>query len=100
MVTAMLAVPLAKFAVGVKTAVRVRPVPLMAPSVPPVTVMSPAEPFHATLLPGSSEKVNVMLAVSPALSDETLLATLTVGDKVSILKAGLVPAAPLLPAAS
>ena len=98
--TLMLAVPLAKFGVGVKTAVRVRPVPLMAPSVPPVTVMSPTDPFQAKLLPGSSENVNVMLAVSPALSEDTLLAMLTVGDKVSMFTTGVVPAAPLFPAAS
>ena len=66
--------PLAKLAVGVKTAVRVRPVPLIAPNVPPVTATSPTEPFQAKLLPGSSENVNVMLAVSPALSADTLLA--------------------------
>ena len=96
----MLAVPLAKLAVGVNTAVRVRPVPVMAPSVPPVTVMSPAEPFHAKLLPGSSENVKVMLAVSPALSAVTLLEMLTLGAKVSMLIAGVVPVAPLLPAAS
>ena len=98
--TVMLGVPLAKFGVGVKTAVRVRPVPLMAPSVPPVTVMSPAEPSQANVLPGSSENVNVMLAVSPALSVDTLLATLTVGAKVSMLIEGEVPAAPLLLAVS
>ncbi len=96
----MLALPLAKLAVGVKTAVRVKPVPLMAPRVPPVTAMSPTEPFHAKLLPGSSVNVKVMLAVSPALSDDTLLATLTVGETVSKLKAELVPASPLFPAVS
>jgi hypothetical protein len=36
----MLAVPEARLAVGVKTAVRVVPLPLIAPSVPPVVVMS------------------------------------------------------------
>ena len=100
MVTAMLAVPLAKLAVGVKTAVRVRPVPLMAPSVPPVTVMSPAEPFHAKLLPGSSVNVKMMLAVSPALRVLTLEVIAKVGVSVSIDKIGVVPATPLLPAAS
>lgn len=100
MVTAMLTVPLAKLAVGVKTAVRVRPVPLMAPSVPPVTVMSPVEPFQAKLLPGSSENVKVILAVSPALSAVTLLVMLTLGAKVSTMIDGVEPAAPLFPAAS
>ena len=96
----MLALPLAKLTVGVKTAVRVRPVPLMAPSVPPVTAMSPAEPSQANVLPGSSENVNVMLAVSPDLSVVTSLAILTVGGKVSTLITGLVPALPELPALS
>jgi hypothetical protein len=51
-------------AVGVKVAVRVRPVPLMAERVPPDPVISPsAKPV------GASEKVNVMVAVSPAFSD-------------------------------
>ena len=79
----MLALPLPKLAVGVNTALRVRPVPLIAPSVPPVITISPAEPSHAKLLPGSSENVKVMLAVSPALSVGTLLAMLTVGAVVS-----------------
>ena len=96
----MLALPLAKLTVGVKTALRVRPVPLMAPSVPPVTVMSPTDPFQVKLLPGSSENVKVMLAVSPALSAVTLLVMLTFGAKVSMLIAGVEPAAPLFPAAS
>ena len=96
----MLALPLAKLTVGVKTAVRVRPVPLIALSVPPVTVMSPTDPFQAKLLPGSSENVKVMLAVSPALSVETLLVMLTLGAKVSMLIAGVEPAAPLFPRAS
>ena len=100
MVTAMLAVPLAKLAVGVKTAVLVKPEPVMSLSVPPVTATSPTEPSHAKLLPGSSENVNVMLAVSPALSVDTLPATLTVGVKVSMLILGVVPAVPLLPAGS
>ena len=96
----MLALPLAKFAVGVNTAVRVRPVPLMALNEPPFTVMSPAEPSHVKLLPGFSEKVKVMLAVSPALSVDTLLVMLTVGAKVSMLMLDVVPALPALPAVS
>ena len=96
----MVETPLAKFAVGVKTAERVRPVPLMAPSVPPFTVMSPTDPFQAKVLLGSSENVNVMLAVSPAISVVTLLAILTDGANVSMLIEGEVPAAPLLSAAS
>ena len=98
--TATLALALARLTVGVNTAVRVSPEPLMALSVPPVTVMSPTDPFQAKVLPGSSENVNVMLAVSPALSVDTLLATLTAGAKVSMLMLGVVPALPGLPAAS
>ena len=79
----MLALPLLKLTVGVKTAVRVRPVPLIGPSVPPLATISPAEPSHAKLLPGSSENVKVILAVSPALSVGTPLEMLTVGAVVS-----------------
>ena len=100
MATAMLALPLARLAVGVKMEVRVRPVPLMALKVPPVTTRSPELPSHAKLVPGFSEKVNVMLAVSPALSAVKLLAMLTVGAKVSIEMLGVVPALPELPAVS
>jgi hypothetical protein len=59
----MLAEPLAKLAVGVNVPVRVRPVPLIAPKVPPEIVRSPAVPFQAKLVPGSSEKVKVVAAV-------------------------------------
>ena len=100
MATVMLALPLARLAVGVKMEVRVRPVPLMALKVPPVTRRSPELPFQAKLVPGFSENVNVMLAVSPALSTATLLAMLTVGAKVSIEMMGVVPALPELPAVS
>ena len=79
----MLTLPLPKLAVGVNTAVRVKPVPLIGPKVPPVTSTSPALPSHAKLVPGSSEKVNVMLAVSPALRVATSLAMPTVGAVVS-----------------
>ena len=96
----MLPVPLAKLAVGVNTAVRVRPVPLIAPKEPPVTTRSPELPSQAKLVPGFSEKVNVMLAVSPALSAATSLVILTVGAKVSIEMAGVTPALPKLPALS
>ena len=63
----MLPVPLARLGVGVNTAVRVRPVPLMALKEPPVTDKSPALPSHAKLASGASENVKLMLAVSPAL---------------------------------
>ena len=98
--TVMLALPLAKLIVGVNNAVRVRPVPLMAPKVPPETLRSPAVPFQAKLVPGSSENVKVMLAVSPALSVATLLATLTVGETLSMAMVGETPAPPVLPALS
>ena len=96
----MLAEPLVKLAVGVKTAVRVRPVPLIAPKVPPETVRSPVAPFHTKLVPGSSEKVNVMVAVSPTLSVAILEVIAIVGARVSIEMEGDEPAAPVLPAAS
>ena len=96
----ILAVPLAKLGIGVKVQVLVRPVPLMALSVPPETARSPAVPFQIKLLPGSSEKVNVMAAVSPDLSVDTSEVIVTVGANVSMLIAGVEPAAPLLPAAS
>ena len=79
----MLPVPLAVLAVGVNTAVRVSPVPLIAPKVPPVTTTSPALPSHAKLELGSSENVNVMVAVSPAFKEDKLEVTATVGAVVS-----------------
>ena len=82
-VTEMLALPEAKLAVGVNTAVRVRPVPPMALKLPPLTTKSPALPSQTKLLPGSSENVKVMLAVSPALRLDRLDPTLTVGAVVS-----------------
>ena len=96
----MLAEPVDKLAVGVKTALRVRPVPLIALKVPPDTFKSPAVPFQAKLVLGSSEKVNVMVAVSPAFSAATFEVIETVGATVSMLIEGEVPAEPVLPAAS
>ena len=96
----MLALPLAKLAVGVNTAVRVRPVPLMAPKLPPVTTKSPELPSQAKLVLGSSENVKVILAVSPALRVATLLAMLTVGATVSMTMLGETPALPEFPALS
>ena len=59
--------PLAvEFADGVKVADRVRPEPVMDEREPPVTVISPVEPFQEKEEPGSSEKEKVMVAVSPA----------------------------------
>ena len=67
--------------VGVKVAVRVRPVPEMAERLPPETVISE----RVKVVPGSSEKVNVMFAVSPALRVATLLLIATVGATVSMV---------------
>ena len=96
----MLALAEARPGVGVKVAVRVRPVPLMALKVPPLTTTSPVLPFQTKLLPGSSLKVKVMVAVSPDLTAATLLLMASVGAKVSIAIVGVVPAAPPLPAIS
>jgi hypothetical protein len=96
----ILAEPLDKLAVGVKSEVRVSPVPLTAPKVPPETVRSPVVPFQAKLVPGSSEKVKVMVAVSPIFSEATFEVIATVGASVSIVIVGEAPAEPVLPAAS
>ncbi len=96
----MLAVPLAKLGVGVKIPALVRPVPLMALSIPPVTTKSPDSPFHEKLVPGFSENAKVIKAVSPDLSCNTSEVIVTVGADVSMLIAGVEPAAPLFPAAS
>ena len=81
----MLALPLAKLAVGVKMAVRVSPVPLIALKVPLLSAMSPALPSHTKVLPGSSENENVMLAVWPINKFDLLLEMLTEGAVVSTL---------------
>ena len=96
----MLAEPLDKLAVGVKVAVRDNPVPLIALKVPPDIVKSPAVPSQAKLVPGSSDKLNVMVAVSPTFSADTLDAMMTVGASVSMVMEGEVPAEPVFPAAS
>ena len=76
-------------AVGVKVAVRVKPAPLIAPKVPPLTTTSPAEPSQAKVDPGSSLKVKVMVAVSPAFTALTLLVIASVGARVSTLTGGV-----------
>ena len=64
-------------------------------NVPPVVVTSDAaNPVGASL------KVKVMVAVSPALRALALLVIVRVGASVSMLIVGVVPAPPLLPAAS
>ena len=87
-------------AVGVKVAVRVKPLPLIAPSVPPVVVMSLS--VNPT---GDSLKVKVMVAVSPTLTALTLLVMASVGAVVSTKYSALSEAAACemvaaLPAAS
>ena len=71
----MLALPDPVLALGVKVAVRVRPVPLKPVRVPPFTVRSDA----VKLLPGSWLNVKVMVAVSPDLSAALLLLICRVG---------------------
>src|SRR4051812_5807136 len=97
----MLALPAAVPAVGVKVAVRVRPDdPEIALRAPPATTTSPDEPSQMKLEPGSSLKVKVMAAVSPIFNCDTSLVIASVGARVSMLMAGLVPAPPTLPATS
>ena len=96
----MLAVPLAKLGDAVKIPALVKPVPLMALSVPPVTSKSPASPFHQKLVPGFSENAKVIKAVSPDLSCDRSEVIVTVGANVSMLIAGEMPAEPELPAVS
>ena len=96
----ILAVPPLVLAVGVKVAVRVRPLPEIAPSAPPVTTTSPLVPFQVNVEPGSSLNVKVIVAVSPILSALTLLVMAKVGARVSNVSVGVVPAPPVLPAAS
>ena len=88
----MLATPAARPSVGVKVAVRVWPMPLIAPSVPLATAISPS----MKLASGSSLKLKVMVAVWPILSAALLLVMATVGASVSTLRPGLTPAPPRL----
>ena len=81
----MLAVRVSKLFEGVNTAVRVRPVPLMALIVPLLKETSPVVPSQVKVMPGSSLKVKVMLAVSPILSWFTSDVMARVGAVVSTL---------------
>ena len=90
---AILAVPDTTFAVGVNVAVRVKPVPLMLPKVPPLTSTSPELDAHTKLLPGSSLNVKVMAAVSPVFKALTSEVMLTVGAVVSTKYSGLLATA-------
>ena len=82
----MEAVPALVLAGGVKVAVRVRPEPLMAERVPPVTATSPVVPSQEKELPGSSEKVKVMVAISPIFRDDLSLVIARVGAMVSTVR--------------
>ena len=92
----MEAVPAFVLADGVKVAVRVRPEPVVAERVPPVTETS----SDVNEVLGSSEKVKVMVAVSPLFNVEALLVMAREGAWVSKVRDGVVPAPPSLPAAS
>ena len=92
----MLAMPPASSDAGVKTAVRVKPLPLIGPSLPPVVTTSPA----TKLAPGSALKTKLMTAVSPTLTAGWLLVMASVGATVAMSSVGVLPAAPVLPAAS
>ena len=94
--TVMLAVPPLVAAAGVNVAVRVRPVPLRGPRVPPETVTSP----KVNVAPGFSLKAKVMSAVSPILSVDTLLLIPNVGAVVSMVTGKPADAALTLPAVS
>ena len=82
-------------AVGVKTAVRVVPVPLIAPSVPPTSATS----LSSKLAPGFSLNAKLIVAVWPMPSALALLLIASVGATVSTLIARL-PADPRLPESS
>jgi hypothetical protein len=79
----MLAVPDARFGLGVNVAVLRVPVPLRLPNVPPLTLTSPAFEAHVKLLPGSSLKVKVMVAVSPVFKVAVLEVMAKLGAVVS-----------------
>ena len=94
----MLALPVVP-GVGVKVAVRVKPVPLMAPKLPPRTCTSPCRPSQTKLVPGSLVKVNVTAVVWPMRTLSSCAEITTLGASVSTLMVR-VPATPMLPAAS
>jgi hypothetical protein len=96
----MLAVPLAKFCVGVKVPVLTKPLPLIALRVPPEIARSPVAPFQLKLDSGSSENVKVITAVSPDLRVDTSDVIVTLGANVSNVMEDELPAEPELPAES
>lgn len=96
----MLAEPPLVLAVGVKVALRVKPLPLIAPNVPPLTITLPVLPSHANVEPGSSLKANVMIAVWPTFKLDASLVIKSVGAVVSMVMLKLLDALLTLPAAS
>ena len=78
----MEAVPLLA-AVGVNVAVRVSPEPEMVERLPPETITSPVVPSQEKVLPGSSEKEKVMVAVCSEPRAGELLVMVRVGARVS-----------------
>ena len=79
----MAAVPLFVFGVGVNVAVRVKPLPLIADRLPPLTTTSPLVPSQLNVEPGSSENVNVIVALSPIFNADTSLLIVNVPAVVS-----------------
>ena len=92
----MRAVAPAMAGLGVKLAVRVVPVPLIVPSVPPLICRS----LTVKLDPGSKVKLKLSVAISPILSVLRSLVIVTAGVTVVTCSAGVKPAPPSLPAAS
>ena len=78
--TVILVLPLVRLAEGVKNAVRVRPVPLMVPRLPLLTTTS----LLVNVVPGSSLKVKVMVAVWPTPTFDLLLVIVRLGARVSV----------------
>ena len=80
------AVPALVLAAGVKVAVKVLPtVRVIAESVPPVTMTSPVVPSQEKELPGSSEKVKVMVAIPFAMRVDWSAVIVSVGAIASTL---------------
>ena len=81
---------------------RVVPLPLRAPSLPPKTERAPVcwLASQAKLDPGSSLNTKLIVAAPPFLTAATLALTATVGAPVSIAIDKGAPAPPLLPAGS
>src|SRR5438552_17000848 len=96
----MFAMPPLVPAAAVKPALRVNPVPVIAPRLPPLTATSPLDPSHANVVPGSSLNVKLIVALAPIFNCATLLVIASVGATLSIVTARLADARLILPAAS